>query len=102
MTESESQENLVRVQLFGGEQDGYFEDVKVRPKVPPMFWIWPAKKHRDVFDRSGNKRPMLARKLATLAYEFVGEVQKHDVPGQRELQYRRCETADKKQSDTVV
>ncbi|AGB21686.1 hypothetical protein Mycsm_01269 [Mycobacterium sp. JS623] len=89
---SDNNENKVWVHLYGGEQDGFRRRIDFDGYPPKRFLIWHIDESPFVETAADEQRELLVEKLATLAYEYVDDV---EVLGERELRYRRAELADK-------
>lgn len=82
----------VRIQLFGGEQDGYRTSVDLRGLIPECFYIWRAADNDLITSATGRQRVVLADRLAVLAYRLAdNELQK----SLEELHYVRHAPADR-------
>lgn len=86
----------VRIQLFGGEQDGYRTNIDLRGATPDVFYIWRASDNDQIATATGKRRMVLADKLAVLAYKLDGR------PGRPELRYHRHAESDKKLTDPAL
>lgn len=96
---SENDENKVWVHLYGGEQDGYRRRIELKTKAPQKFFIWRAADEKRIDAAKGKERMVLQNKLAVMAYALFDDL---DVNGERELRYKRLETADKALADPAV
>lgn len=84
--------NDVWVHLYGGEQDGWRKQIKLKTKVPKRFYIWHVKDEKTIEGVKGTDQKVLQSRLATMAYELYEDISEE---GKRELRYRRLESADK-------
>lgn len=96
---TEADANKVWVHLYGGEQDGFRRRIELKTKPPKKFYIWHVNDAKAIEELRGPARGTLQNKLATMAYELFDEVK---VSGERELRYRRLESADKVADNPVV
>lgn len=92
-------ENKVWVHLYGGEQDGWRKQIELRTETPKKFYIWHVNDGVKLDEAKGKNRMVLQSKLATMAYELVDDV---IVEGERELRYKRLESADKPVANPAV
>jgi hypothetical protein len=83
----------ISVQLCGGEQDGWREQVEVDVHPPTLLFVWRNADDAKMAKAKGDARQALASKLGVLAYRFAGV---HQVPEGQEYVYNRWPQADKK------
>lgn len=89
----------VWVHLYGGEQDGFRLRIMLKTKPPKKFYIWHVNDAAKIDEMKGKDRMVIKNKLAVMAYELYDEV---DLSGERELRYRRLESADKVAIDPAI
>lgn len=99
----ENESNKVWVHLYGGEQDGFRRRIELKTKPPRKFYIWHVNDAAKIEEMKGKERMVLQNRLAVMAYELYDDV---ELPGttepERELRYRRLESADKVTADPAV
>lgn len=96
---SEDVADRVWVHLYGGEQDGFRRKIALRTKPPKKFYIWHVNDAARIDEMKGKERMILQNRLAVMAYELFDDV---DLSGERELRYRRLESADKVAVDPAI
>lgn len=88
--------NKIRIQLFGGEQDGFERDVTVPSGRPEFFYVWPARYFERVNKTPQRDKAKLEAELSTLAYKYKEAKPKTGVTGSMEYRYERCAKKDRK------
>lgn len=100
---SEGDKNKVWIHLFQGEQDGFRRKIEMKTKPPQRFYIWHVADEVVIGAAKGKTRMVIQNKLATMAYELYEDTDTNPVyEGERELRYRRLESADKVQVDPAA
>lgn len=89
----------VWVHLYGGEQDGFRRRIALRTRPPKKFYIWHVNDAAKIDEMKGKERMVIQNRLAVMAYELFDDV---NLSGERELRYRRLESADKVAGNTAV
>lgn len=96
---SDDDSDKVWIHLYGGEQDGFRRRIALKTKAPQKFYIWRVRDGQKIEAAKGKERMILQNRLATMAYELFDEA---EVDGERELRYRRLESADKVAADPAL
>lgn len=82
----------VWVHLFGGAQDGFRQQIGPGSEPPRQVWVVRGNEDLMILEMSVDEQRRIQDRVELLAYELDNEV---DELGEREIRYRRSESADR-------